>query len=957
MKLLAHTIGRVLVLFFLFTAPAGAVGSLENPGSDSAQSGVAIVSGWVCDADRVVIVIDEGTEGESSFEAAYGTPRGDTIGPCGDIDNGFGGLFNMGRLSDGPHTIVAYAETDIAAGADAPLAVEELGPNAFNVTTLGAPFLRGLEGVYNVEGFPNPGDEIGLLWRQSLQAFAVIPASAEPTGHQPAEASPPADVPAAGEVVGVLENPGDDAFVSGVGIISGWVCDAESVAVVIDPGTENESVIEAAYGTPRADTEGRCGDSDNGFGILFNMNILGDGEHEIVAMVDGVALPSATAAAGEVGLPFDTSEFFVTTLGERFLRGVEGRFTLAAFPDDASGVEVEWSQASQNFVVAARKPLKGKVEAGEFAAATGIGFYEIVLRPDADHDAAVEFQTPVGGILGVAKISSDESSVQVWEFESHVGGTASLSIEVREDGTRMETRHVLVGLGRALVSMVAARADVPGNDPVAAYILETELPASVETPSVGGIRTEGGVRTAFLVVVDDGEDTATTTEQSLWWEQTGLADLLFDPGATYLVAASRDPKLSAALAERFIAIEPVHFPEEGATGLDRPATHEGAFCARVGFTSGEAAPCCDLCRMLPPEVALGFDVPVAGMPLGQAYLLACACCGLKTGVDAATLLRCIEGRRPENIWTTERCEAEKPPQFPWQTVEATDDGHGCQRRCNDAACDAHCLGPDVDPENPGRCVAGFACQCLSMSVASQCETDYGATYCGDFFQFESGPVTCVTAVCGDGKVTSSCPTNPERAEACDASSSGTGGCDTRCSDDCKSCDDCECIRGEPGCPAGELCNKNCECEGKKACGDDPVEFFLGEGNWCAPGRPAGEGWCPRGLACNADTCRCEAQGSCGDDVCDTASGEQDALGERFCPDDCPLECGDGKCNRGGGEATDGDPAYCPQDCQEVQCCVDTAGCPSEELFRCPGACCCCPAGAVCNALDIWTCGF
>ena len=75
----------------------------------------------------------------------------------------------------------------------------------------------------------------------------------------------------------------------------------------------------AAYGTERLDTREVCGDVDNGFGLLFNWNLLGDGEHAVVAFVDGEELGRATVR--------------VTTLGEEFLRGVEGECVVEDFPD------------------------------------------------------------------------------------------------------------------------------------------------------------------------------------------------------------------------------------------------------------------------------------------------------------------------------------------------------------------------------------------------------------------------------------------------------------------------------------------------------------------------------------------------------------------------------------------------------------------------------------------------
>ena len=87
-------------------------------------------------------------------------------------------------------------------------------------------------------------------------------------------------------------------------------------------------------GRSGADTLDACGDTDNGFGLLFNWNLLGDGEHEVVAWVDGEELGRATVR--------------VTTLGVEFLRGVEGECVVDDFPTMGQTVTLEWQQNSQN---------------------------------------------------------------------------------------------------------------------------------------------------------------------------------------------------------------------------------------------------------------------------------------------------------------------------------------------------------------------------------------------------------------------------------------------------------------------------------------------------------------------------------------------------------------------------------------------------------------------------------
>ena len=141
-----------------------------------------------------------------------------------------------------------------------------------------------------------PGEKVTLEWQQNSQNF-VIAGGSPPIGEHAARAT---------TLTGYLENPGPNSFQSGVRVLSGWVCDADTVEIAI--GTAGRQV--AAYGTERLDTLGACGDTDNGFGLLFNWNLLGDGAHDVVAFVNGEELGRATVR--------------VTTLGVEFLRGVEG---------------------------------------------------------------------------------------------------------------------------------------------------------------------------------------------------------------------------------------------------------------------------------------------------------------------------------------------------------------------------------------------------------------------------------------------------------------------------------------------------------------------------------------------------------------------------------------------------------------------------------------------------------
>ena len=139
------------------------------------------------------------------------------------------------------------------------------------------------------------------------------------------------------DLIGYLENPGAASFQSGIGVISGWVCDAADVVIEMETAGGVITRHVAAYGTERRDTRAVCGDADNGFGLLFNWNLLGAGVHEVAAWVDGVELGRATVR--------------VTTLGEEFVRDAAGTCTVTDFPSPGETVTLEWQQNQQNFVI------------------------------------------------------------------------------------------------------------------------------------------------------------------------------------------------------------------------------------------------------------------------------------------------------------------------------------------------------------------------------------------------------------------------------------------------------------------------------------------------------------------------------------------------------------------------------------------------------------------------------
>ena len=278
---------------------------LENPALESSQSGIGIISGWACEAGEIVIELDG-----SPVPAAYGTPRGDTRSVCGDSNNGFSLLVNWSNLGAGEHTIRALVDG------------VEFARTTVRVTTFGVDFLRGVSGTFDLPNFPSAGATTVIQWEESQQNFVI-------TAGQPGTGGGHSRV--AG-LSAVLENPSLGSSQSGIGIISGWACEAGEIVIELAG-----SPVPAAYGTLRGDTRRVCGDSNNGFSLLVNWSNLGAGEHTIRALVDGVEFARTTVR--------------VTTFGVDFLRGVSGTFDLPNFPSAGATTVIQWEESLQNFVI------------------------------------------------------------------------------------------------------------------------------------------------------------------------------------------------------------------------------------------------------------------------------------------------------------------------------------------------------------------------------------------------------------------------------------------------------------------------------------------------------------------------------------------------------------------------------------------------------------------------------
>ncbi len=157
MRLFKHVNFRAAILSVAFLhSTVWAAATLENPTSGALKSGVGLISGWICEADRLEVSLDGGAR----LFVPYGSDRTDTASICGDTDNGFGLLTNYNELGDGLHTMTLYADGEIVTQV------------TFNVQTPGTNFLRGVHG--GGQALLSNGLIAAIQWEETTQGFTII---------------------------------------------------------------------------------------------------------------------------------------------------------------------------------------------------------------------------------------------------------------------------------------------------------------------------------------------------------------------------------------------------------------------------------------------------------------------------------------------------------------------------------------------------------------------------------------------------------------------------------------------------------------------------------------------------------------------------------------------------------------------------------------------------------------
>lgn len=318
---------------------------------------------------------------------------------------------------------------------------------------------------------------------------------------------------------GLLETPTPGSFQSGVGLVRGWVCSASRVDIeVVGLGS-----LQAVYGELRGDTQGMCGDSNNGFSFQINWNELGDGTHTVRALADGV----------EIG----RAQVVVATLGQTYLRGAQGDFTVSPFPKDGQQVQLQWQESRQSFVLAnGGTPASGgenpRADAwledpapASFQSGIGLvrGWVCSANRIDVELDGRITVQAVYGELRADTRdVCGDDNNGFSLQVNWNDIGDGDHTIRVLADGAEVgSATFTVVTLGLGSFPKGLSGDFFLNNFPQAGKQTEVQWQESQQNFVITGVRSDSGVSDAplspanqrILIVAQDGSgDYATLTD-------------------------------------------------------------------------------------------------------------------------------------------------------------------------------------------------------------------------------------------------------------------------------------------------------------------------------------------------------------------------------------------------------------------------------------------------------------
>ena len=256
------------------------------------------------------------------------------------------------------------------------------------------------------------------------------------------------------QLTGALGIPGDGTTVSGVGVISGWKCQAEEITVeflndageriVINEG-DTSNPVPMLYGSERPDIRdnGRCLENTHdkvGFVAIWNWGELGDGTY--------------TAVAYDNGEEFARNTFQVTTFGTEFLTGANTQVSIPDFPTPGETTTFRWNQVTQHLEAVSREPAcRETLTMSPGDTCRGSIFLELDTSRLGDVRTGFTFTVEAEGrgCIGISGIPTFNHCYSARLPD--VLGKVGVSVLRNEDGSWTIDRFPLVDLGECVIDL------------------------------------------------------------------------------------------------------------------------------------------------------------------------------------------------------------------------------------------------------------------------------------------------------------------------------------------------------------------------------------------------------------------------------------------------------------------------------------------------------------------------
>ena len=378
-----------------------------------------------------------------------------------------------------------------------------------------------------------------------------------------------------------LENPGEGQVYSGIGVISGWKCEAAGPLTIRFNGGPPVPLV---YGSERPDTRSVCGDANNGFVALWNWGNLHTDTETARATVRA---DTHTARVYDNGVMFAETTFEVGTLGVAFLRGFEGE---PGSSGSTGSYSLVWNENTQHFEVGTGRfwgkgeSAEQPIEAVERRDAYRERREQLEQRQPGWHTEAARLENPGDGQLysGIGAISG-------WKCEATVPLTIRFndgrSIPLVYGSARPDTRSVCGDANNGFVAIW--NWGNLGDGIHTARVYDNGVAFAETTFQVGtlGVAFWDGVHClpARPDACWEGESfssTLTRLHQSgydgTWWAAPGTS---LDPWDTYFTWNANTQHFEAFARRRYQPSEPPEPPEawrwQDPSFEDRPDDFDG----------------------------------------------------------------------------------------------------------------------------------------------------------------------------------------------------------------------------------------------------------------------------------------------------------------------------------------------------------------------------------------------